>query len=338
MRDFLRSFRSEPDDRPPMLSFGSWDDLPAADPSIVVICHPDWRGVRTAAYTFGHPVVEVADLARWGESLTADMTSHGVDIVVLHAFPPGSEVFLAQALEAGIGTRVVLHSSMAQHGAEIGEATVADEVLRLAEIGVVDRVGFVKAGLAESFAALGHPVSYVPNRTPQMPEVTKQDFGPGLHVGVFAEPFWRKNVITQLGAVALLDGATAHAMRRPDVGYLDHLRIEEHGEVPWKGFLDLQASTDLNLYVTLSECHPLSPVESYLTGVPALVSRTSSVFRDDPVLWELTTVEVPDDPNEIAAGARALMANRDDAIDRAQRWIAAADGEAARRWDDFVLQ
>jgi len=68
------------------------------------------------------------------------------------------------------------------------------------------------------------------------------------------------------------------------------------------------------------------------------VSRTSSVFRDDPVLWELTTVEVPDDPNEIAAGAKTLMANRDEAIDRAQRWIAAADGEAARRWDDFVLQ
>ena len=336
MRDLLRVFRSGPDDHPPILSFGTWDDLPAADPSVMVICHPDWRGVRTAAYSFGHPVVEVADLARWGESLTAAMTSHGVDVAALHAFPPGSEVFLAQAHEAGIGTRVVLHSSMAQHGAEIGEATVADEVLRLAETGVVDRVGFVKAGLAESFAALGHPVSYVPNRTPRMPEVTDQDLGPGLHIGVFAEPFWRKNVITQLGAVALLDDATAHVMRRPDVEYLEQLRIVEHGEVEWKGFLDLQASTDLNLYVTLSECHPLSPVESYLSGVPALLSRTSSVFRDDAVLWELTTVEVPDDPSEIAAGATALMANRDEAIERATQWIASADADAERLWKTFV--
>ena len=31
-------------------------------------------------------------------------------------------------------------------------------------------------------------------------------------------------------------------------------------------------STDVNLYVSLSECHPLSPIESYLTGVPALMS------------------------------------------------------------------
>ena len=336
MREFLNKRGARRDRQPPALSFGSWDQLPDADPRVIVVCHPDWRGVRTAAYSFGHPVVESADLEPWGESLTAAMVENDVDVVVLHAFPPGSAEFLERAHRAGIGTRVVLHSSMAQHGAEVGEAAVADEVLRLSNDGVVDRVGFVKGGLAESYVALGHPVSYVPNRAPQLPEITPRDLGSGLNVGVFAEPFWRKNVVTQLGAVAMLDDATAHVMRRPRIGYLDGLRIVEHGEVPWEGFIDLQASTDLNLYVTLSECHPLSPVESYLSGVPALLSRTSSVFRDDQRLWELTSVEVADDPSDIAAAARRLLANLEEAVTLAHRWIDSADAAAAERWKAFI--
>ena len=89
--------------------------------------------------------------------------------------------------------------------AKVGEAAVASEVLALARNGVLDQVGFVKAGLAESFTALGYPAAYVPNRAPDLPTYEPYDAGPGLNVGVFAEPFWRKNVVTQLGAVALLD-------------------------------------------------------------------------------------------------------------------------------------
>lgn len=343
MRRFLqrRDANTPPEDqlppeRPPTLSFGSWDDLPRSEPSVVVICHPDWRGVKTAAYTFREPVVECDDLARWSDVIVEQMGAHDVAVVAVHGFPPGSEEFLDKAGQAGIGTRVVLHSSMTQHGAEPGEAEVADTVLALSRDGTVDRIGFVKSGLAESFTALGYPTVYVPNRMPDMPPITRQDLGHGLNVGVFAESFWRKNVVTQLGAVALLNDATAHVLQRPGVAYVDRLAMVEHGVVPWDGFISLQASTDLNLYVTLSECHPLSPIESYLSGVPALMSRTSDVFRSDPDLWELTTVEVADDPVDIARSARALLARKDEALARATQWVAESDVLAADAWNRFV--
>lgn len=325
-----------PRERRPVLSFGSWDELAPGDPAVVVVCHPDWRGVRTAAYSFREPTVECDDLDRWGDEIVAELRSGNVATVVVHGFPPGAGAFVRTAHAAGIGTRVVLHSSMTQHGAEAGEAAVADEVLSLTRVSVLDRVGFVKAGLAESFAALGYPASYVPNRAPDLPPYQRRDVGPGLNVGIFAEPFWRKNVVTQLGAVALLDDATAHVMRRPDVVYLDRLRMVDHGEIPWDDFVSLQASMDVNLYVTLSECHPLSPIESYQTGVPALLSRTSDVFRSDPRLWDLTTVDIPDDPSEIAEATRRLIDHADEAMERANRWIVRADASAAERWREFV--
>ena len=322
--------------RRPVLSFGSWDALGPGDPAVVIVCHPDWRGVRTAAYSFREPTVECDDLDRWGGEIITGLRDNNVATVVVHGFPPGSGAFIRAAHGAGIGTRVVLHSSMTQHGAEAGEAAVANEVLALAGGGDLDRVGFVKAGLAESFTALGYAAAYVPNRAPDLPTYEPHDVGPGLNVGIFAEPFWRKNVVTQLGAVALLDDATAHVMRRPDVEYLDHLRMVDHGEIPWDEFVSLQASMDVNLYVTLSECHPLSPIESYQTGVPALISRTSDVFRSDGRLWGLTTVEIPDDPSEIANATRRLIDHAGEAVERAERWIVRADASAADRWRAFV--
>jgi hypothetical protein len=215
---------------------------------------------------------------------------------------------------------------------------VADEVLALRASGALDVVGMAKSGVHPAFAALGFDVAYVPNRVPFLPEFERIDLGPGVNVGVFAEPLWRKNVVSQLMAVATIEGARAHVMRRPAPIYLDRLDITEHGELPWERFIALQSSVDLNLYVTLSECHPSTPQESYLAGVPCLVSRVSSVFRDDPVLWKLTSVDEADNPASIATGARRLLEAKEEAVLRARAWMEEADRRGADAWAEFVTR
>ena len=335
MRNRLRR-RSPPPTRPPIYSFGSWDAPDAPNGGVIAVCHPDWRGVRRATYSFQVPIVEVADLAKWGSQLATEMRDHSIDTVVVSGFPPGAEVFIEAAARAGLAATVLLHSSPTQHGAEAGEATVVETVLGLADAGLVRRIGFSKEGVAEMFTALGHDAVWVPNRPPEVPEVAPLDLGDGTHIGVFAEPFWRKNVAPQLGAVALLDGAAAHVMSKPDVSYLDAMTIHEHGELPWEEFMALQASVDLNLYVTLSECFPLTPMESYRLGVPCLASRTSSIFRDDETLWDLATVDELDNPRAIAAAARRLLAEADRAVALANAWMDTFDPAAVAAWNEFV--
>jgi hypothetical protein len=257
-------------------------------------------------------------------------------MVVIQGWPPGAAGFATRLAELGIEVKCVLHSSPAQHGAEAGEAAVVDEVLFLRRTGVLAEVGMAKVGVPEALTAAGHPVTFVPNRVPTMPDLERVDLGPGLHVGVFAEPFWRKNVVTQLLAVGLLDGAVAHVMRKPEVAYLDGIEVVEHGELPWEQFVALQGSVDINLYVTLSECHPSTPQESYLAGVPCLMSRVSGVFRDDPRLWEITTTGRADDPSAIAAAARELLVHRDESVERARAWMVGHDRLAADIWARFT--
>jgi hypothetical protein len=316
------------------LSFGTWDEL-APNESVIQICHPDWRGVRTVAYSFATPIVECDDLILWSDSLIDHITATSVEVVVIQGWPLGAGRFAARLHEVGIAVKCVLHSSPAQHGAEAGEAAVVNEILSLASTGILSEVGMAKVGVPEAFTAVGHPVTYVPNRVPVLPEMRKVDLGPGLHVGVFAEPFWRKNVVTQLLAAGLLEGAVAHVMRRPEVSYLDQVDVVEHGELGWDEFVALQGSVDLNLYVTLSECHPSTPQESYLAGVPCLISRVSGVFADDPRLWEITSTDRPDDPSAIAEAATRLLAARDEAVSLASEWMTDHDRRATEIWNLF---
>jgi hypothetical protein len=104
----------------------------------------------------------------------------------------------------------------------------------------------------------------------------------------------------------------------------------------WDSFIALQSSVDINLYVTLSECHPSTPQESYLAGVPCLISRVSSVFRDDPVLWDLTSVDEADNPSSIASGANRLIEAREEAVERAAVWMKEADRRGADAWVRLV--
>ena len=336
MRDLRRLFRMNR--RPPpepqiYLPFGAWENL--SSPTIAV-CHPDWRGVRTAAYAFGDPVVETRDAGRDAVEIAGGAVAAGVTTLVIHGFPVGSASLFRAAKARGLTTRSVMHSSMAQHGSDDGESEMMDAVVELSAEGIVDRVGFVKAGMAEAFRALGIDADHTPNRTPVMPKLERAPLEGGHpHIGVFGVPYWRKNIVTQLGAAAVM-GGTAHVTTKPAVAYLEGLPIVEHGELVRDRFLAVQASTDINLYVTLSECHPMAPIESYLSGVPALVSRTSDVFRSDAVLWDLTTVDEPDNPTTIASSARRLMEHSDEAVERARGWIQAADAAAERAWGHFL--
>jgi hypothetical protein len=327
-----------PSIRAPHLSFGAWDQLPKAAPLVIQVCHPDWRGVRTVAYGFATPVVECEDLGHWGSELVDSIAASGVELVAIQGWPPGAGEFVGLLGRAGVRAACALHSSPAQHGAEGGEAMVVDEVLALLDEGALAAVGMAKSGVHQAYAALGYEIAYVPNRVPVLPTFDKIDVGPGLNVGVFAEPLWRKNVTTQLLAVAEIEGARAHVMRRPPVSYLNGLDIKEHGELAWDSFIALQSSVDLNLYVTLSECHPSTPQESYLAGVPCLVSRVSSVFRDDPVLWDLTSVDEADNPSSIASGANRLLEAREEAVGRASAWMEVADRRGAETWARFVSE
>ncbi|RPI21187.1 MAG: hypothetical protein EHM57_06940, partial [Actinobacteria bacterium] len=72
-------------------SFGQWDTLGSVT---MIACHPDWRGVRTASYAFGEPVIEAADLASVADEIVLRLGDAGVRTIVVSGFPDGTVDFI----------------------------------------------------------------------------------------------------------------------------------------------------------------------------------------------------------------------------------------------------
>lgn len=299
------------------------------------VCHPEWRGVRSSTLAFRSACIESDDLAADLPHIINMAQKQKMTMAVIQGWPPGAGEFARSSFGAGLRVKAVVHSSMAQHTAEGGEASAIGEVVELYQQGVIEQIGFVKNGLAPVFEKAGISATHVPNRVPAVSASAPLDLGRGMHVGVFAEPIWRKNLGTQLGASALMD-ATAHVLTQP-AGVPAIQRVRAHGVLEYAEFLSLLASTDVNLCVTLSECHPMTPMESYALGVPCLISRTSDLFKSDPELWELTSVDELDNPVSVANAASRLIENGSLVVERAQTWLRAADSVAAQAWAAFTV-
>ena len=76
----------------------------------------------------------------------------------------------------------------------------------------------------------------------------------------------------------------------------------------------------LNLYVTLSECCPMLPLESLAEGVPCLIGPNSHLFEDSPYLLDRLVVRYPDRNEVIAHYIRQALAERDDIVAAYSRW------------------
>ena len=307
---------------------------PLPNAPAVNLCHPEWRGVRTASFATGYPVIESSDLSTDSDSIIQQCLESDIPVVIVQGWPPGAEAFCRSAHKSGLRVIAVSHSSLAQHTAEAGEAAAIEAMVKLTHERAIAQLGFVKAGIAEVFHASGIPAIHVPNRTPVVETFQEIDLGEGTNVGVFAEPVWRKNLGTQLGATHLL-GFTAHILQEP-VGIPFVPAVRTHGLADRNSFLSLLASTDLNMYVSLSECHPLTPIESYLVGVPCLMSQTSDVFRSNEELWDLTTVGELDNPRVLATAVEGLISSGPLAIEMAHAWIQENDARARQSWKRLI--
>jgi len=311
-------------------------DVPSVPNGVLQLCHPEWRGVRAAAHAFGDPVLESSNLASLVDSIPR-IAAAGTATAVIQGWPPGAAVFAAAAAQRGITVLAVFHSSPAQHGIDGGEAEALSEIFSLRRSGALSDVATIKAGTEAAYRALGFEVTHIKNRVPQIGDVEATEVGADTNAGIFLFPMWRKNLATQILAVRQL-GWRPHVMDDPHVAYLSADNITIWGELPRTEFLSLQSAMDISLNVTLSECHPMMPMESYRLGVPCLTSRTSDLFLDDPALYELTTTDRPDDPDAIATASARLLVNRDEAVERANRSLDRTDREAASLWQSFTDQ
>lgn len=316
----------------------------SAAPRVVGICHPHWRGIRASTLSLCEGVLQISEIATpaHAEAIARFLDDAAAEVVVIQGIPPGSERLAMTLREKLPKLRIlnVFHGSPAQHTLVPSEAELLDGMLELARSGVLDGIGFVKVGMAESMRRIGYPAFPIYNKigTGARVRAAEPFRGDRADIGVFVPDLWHKNLNTQVLAALCLEGSTVHVCERPKARYLDRFaeRVKVHGLMPHEKFIEKMAEMDANLYVSLNECYPMTVLESLERGVICLTSHTSPIFDEDEHLFRRLVVTRADDPGAIASHLEAALADRVDLVARGHEHIRRLNEKADELWRAFV--
>lgn len=185
--------------------------------------------------------------------------------------------------------------------------------------GNVHRIGVAKEGLENWFQGLGIDSVHIPNIVPvdtQKLKCTEIDDQVGIWLS-----HYRKVPYAMLMATKMLPGVMLNASGLDDIAtqIISNLNIPfrhvYRQAIPRVTLEKEMKATGLTLYVTLSECSPMVPLESFALGVPCLVGPASHIFRDHEELRSRLVVEKPLSPKEIADKAHAALYDRHHIVD-----------------------
>ena len=90
----------------------------------------------------------------------------------------------------------------------------------------------------------------------------------------------------------------------------------------------------MNLYVTFTECAPLTPLESLELGVPCLTGNNHH-YWEGTELEKYLVVEQADGVNRIYEKMEYCIANRDKILKLYREWKKQYDIEAKRNIEEF---
>ncbi len=281
-----------------------------ARPHAVGIIHPQWRGIRSSMQNLLSYCWLVPDDVV-GDELTSAVrriAEAGVSVLVTGGYPPCVPHIAAVTRECGIRMLATWHGSFMQYG-EPAEHHALHQLINFAETDLIERIGFVKVGMAEAFQAIGVPAATLFNYLRQTPRPAANPSSnvTTLRIGIWSvASIWRKIPYAMLAACASL-GKPVTVYASGDDPHLARL-AEELGiqlrlvgsAVPQDEMADWLRRMDINLYVTLSECAPMLPLESLAVGVPCLFGPNAHYFDNDRYLRDRLVVPEPDRHERIA--------------------------------------
>jgi hypothetical protein len=297
--------------------------LGAARPGAVAVLHPDWRGVRSCLENLlSHRLYVRDDLDPARADEIAAMVAEAECPRLLFGGLPFTYRYLVRSVRKRSPKTqifVLWLGSFLQSNEDYGWQAFK-QVDQLCREGVVTKWGFGKVGMAEIVARAGVPTGFIMSYVRQVPTSPSVPAPGGPNLGIWAlESIWRKNPYAMLAAASLIPGArvmgTGGDERVRD--FIRYFKMESElrtAPLPQEAMPAALGRAHVNLYVTLSECAPMLPLESLAAGAPCLIGPTSHFFEDCPYLHSRLVVPSPDRARVIADYIGHALAEREQII------------------------
>ena len=320
------------------------EQIQRARPTAIALMHPQWRGIRSATenlLTYRLYQRDDLDTLR-AQRLARVIAESGADRVVLGSFPLTYR-HLVEAIKQHaphINVYAFWLSSFLQSNEDYGWQAFL-EIDRLCRTGLITKWGFAKQGMAEIIGRTGVPTGFIMSYVRSVPQSPSQPAAGGPHLGVWAiEPIWRKSPYAMLAASSLIRGAnvfcTGQNERAQEFTRYFGLNATVQEPIPQAQMPAALARMHLNLYVTLSECSPMLPLESLAAGAPCLFGPTSHLFEDDDYLHSRLVVQYPDRALVIARYIEQALEERSTIVEAYRAYAPTYNERARQSLRDFL--
>jgi hypothetical protein len=214
----------------------------------------------------------------------------------------------------------VWHANYLQLGEE-GDWRLFQQWLRAHEDGLVTRIGLTKSGFDRVLRHAHVDAISLPQFLPICPEqFTSAKVANVAGIWLSGSSLYRKLPHVMIAAVKLMNsfylrGAGLGADGLALVSALDvpFLQVLED-PLPRERLLMEIPETVVSLYVTISECSPMLPIESFSVGVPCLIGPSCHLFRDHEFLRRMLIVNQPYNAGVIAEMAQAAVLRREELL------------------------
>lgn len=327
----------------------AWLDLMQSSlTKVVSVSHPEWRGIRSSTkelfencFYIDDSVTETS--ARYYCRL---FQAAMVRKIVISGFPPSYQ-YLIEIIRRDapqIDIYAIWHGNFMQAGEDVSWRGL-QTLLAYARNGQIVKIGFVKEGMAEVLSKYDVRTGFVMNlvqRIPDGPSFPSMDVG-NFKLGLWNTngSSWRKLPFAMIAGAGTVRGCTLHIAGadkriREFTSLLGVQSVISKAPIPQPEMPLRLAEMHLNLYVTLSECAPMLPLESLSVGVPCLFGPNSHYFRDNPFLHSRLVVPYPDSAQMIAKYIERALEERSDIVREYIRYAPGYNARAKQSLIDFL--
>lgn len=290
---------------------GMITNIGSSNPPIVAICHPDFRGVKSATYALVPDVIEIPEV--YDRTIirrcVRELRKYSPEKILISGHPEGYDALIKGIKQGLPDVRIFFlsHASFTWYDRNVSETSRLSKIVDLHRSGIIEKMGFVKRDVATFFKSCGHNAYYVMNRFSGEVRKTKTVNRQNPQIGVFGSNMWHRNILNQTLAGLMIPNATVHVNQLGKYFFLDERRIVRHGFLAKPDFDRLIEKMDVNLYISFTDCFPLSVIESLSAGIPCITSDTSEIYEYNSHLREMLVTSKIDSPAAIAERIKRIL-------------------------------
>jgi glycosyltransferase involved in cell wall biosynthesis len=312
---------------------------------VIGVMPPDWRGIRSSLENHLDHCYYLED------SVTSENVGYFSDLFfrtgcrkIVYGALPLTYAPLMRQIRAdfpSLNQYITWHGSFLQSNEPYNWESFKG-ALCLAREGSIRKIGFVKKGMEEITRKVGVSTAFYSNFVDSIPEGPSIPLENGPHLGLWAiAPIWRKNPFAMLAATSQVESAIVHIHGQDaqckEFAELFAIRHKFDAEpLAMQEMPRALSEMHLNLYVTLSECAPMTPLESLSVGVPCLLGPNSHYFEDWKSLFDALVVPFPDKASVIADYIENALANRREIVTDYARFATQYNQRARDEFASFI--